>query len=593
MTAASSGLELGIIGNCTSAALIDRNGVLVWSCFPDFDGDPCFCALLSPKIGGGLWSFELEGHATTEQLYVRNTPILITRLSDSSGNAVEITDFAPRFKQHDRIYHPRMIVRQLTPLRGTPRLRMRFEPLAAYGAEIPTRVFGSNHVSLNSTNLSLRLTTDLPIAHIEHNLPFVLDKPLHFLFGSDESFAASVADFTRDALTRTHNYWWEWVRYLSLPFEWQDAVIRSAITLKLCQSEATGGIVAAITTSIPEAPNSQRNWDYRYCWLRDAAFVVRSLNRLGATRSMEEYLRYLFNLAVGDGEIGPVFGIRYERELREYNAEALLGYRGMGPVRIGNDAWRQRQNDVYGSVLLATAQLFFDRRIDSREIEIFLRLEPLGERAASLANTPDAGLWEFRGRTVVHTYSAAMCWAACDRLAKIATHLSLPERALYWEGHATRIKELIYERGFDQKRGHFVAAFDCDHLDASLLLLADIGFIRGDDPRFIATVDIIGAELKRENYLFRYIASDDFGTPETSFSICTFWYIDALVAIGRRDEARELFENMLQRRNALGLLSEDVDPRTGELWGNFPQTYSHVGLINAATRLSRSWESAF
>lgn len=593
MTAPANDLELGVIGNCTTAALIDRNGSIVWSCFPDFDGDPCFCALLSPKLGGGLWSFELEGHSHTEQFYLRNTPILVTRLYDSTGNAVEITDFSPRFKQHDRIYHPMMLVRTLVPISGTPRVRMRLDPLSSYGAEVPPRIFGSNHVSIQTSACALRLTTDLAVSHIEHNLPFVLDQPLNFLFGTDESFTASVADFTRDALSRTQNYWWEWVRYLSLPFEWQDAVIRSAITLKLCQSEATGGIVAAITTSIPETANSQRNWDYRYCWLRDAAFVVRALNRLGATRSMEEYLRYLFNLAVGDTEIGPVFGIRYERELLEYMAPALQGYRQMGPVRVGNDAWRQRQNDVYGSILLATAQLFFDQRIDSRGIEIFIRLEPLGERAAELANVPDAGLWEFRGRTVVHTYSAVMCWAACDRLSKIAAHLALPDRAQYWREHAQRIEALIYERGFDEKLGHFIAAFDCDHLDASLLLLVDVGFVRGDDPRFIATVDAIGAQLKRDNYLFRYIAPDDFGTPETSFSICTFWYIDALVAIGRRDEARAMFENMLQRRNALGLLSEDVDPHTGELWGNFPQTYSHVGLINAAMRLSRSWESVF
>lgn len=593
MAIPENSLELGVIGNCTSSALIDRQGSIVWSCFPDFDSDPCFCALLSPQNGGGLWSFELEGHTRTEQFYVRNTPILVTRLYDNNDNAVEITDFSPRFKQHDRIFHPLMIVRQLVPISGTPRIRLRFEPLSAYGAEKPALSFGSNHISLQSSTFALRLTTNLPVSHIEHNLPFVLDKELHFLFGNDESFTSSVADFTRDALSRTHNYWWEWVRYLSLPFEWQDAVIRSAITLKLCQSEATGGIVAAITTSIPEAAGSQRNWDYRFCWLRDAAFVVRALNRLGATRSMEEYLRYLFNLAVGDGEIGPVFGIRYQRELFEYNAPALLGYRGMGPVRVGNDAWRQRQSDIYGSVILATAQLFFDRRIECRGIEIFTRLEPLGERAAELAGTPDAGLWEFRNRVVTHTYSTVMCWAACDRLGKIAEHLGLDDRASYWNEHAKRIENMVYTHAFNKEQGHFSAAFETDLADASLLLLIDVGFIRGDDPRFIATVDAVGAQLRRGNYLFRYAAPDDFGVPETSFSICTFWYIDALVAIGRREEARQLFENMLQRRNALGLLSEDIDPKSGELWGNFPQTYSHVGLINAAMRLSCSWESAF
>lgn len=308
---------------------------------------------------------------------------------------------------------------------------------------------------------------------------------------------------------------------------------------------------------------------------------------------MEEYLRYLFNLTVGDDEMGPVFGIRYQRELHESQAHELLGYRGMGPVRVGNAAWHQRQNDVYGSVILATTQLFFDQRIEARGVEVFALLEKLGSQAVRLANTADSGLWEFRGRALVHTYSAVMCWAAADRLAKIAARLDLPERESYWRTEAHRLHTLICECGFDKQRGHFVAGFGSEHLDASLLLLADVGFIGGTDPRFVATVEAIGRDLKRENYLFRYIAADDFGAPETSFSICTFWYIDALITIGRCEEARALFENMLLRRNALGLLSEDVDPNTGELWGNYPQTYSLVGLIHVATRLSRSWESAF
>ena len=585
-------LELGMIGNCTAAALIDRYGSMVWSCFPDFDVDPVFCSLLSPKQGGGMWSFELENFSHAEQFYLQNTPVLVTRLFDNNGGAIEITDFSPRYKEHDRICHPWLLVRQVVPLSGIPRVTMRFEPLFDYGAACPKYNYESNHVGFSSDKLALRMTSDLPVTQIEHSLPFVVEKPLHFVLGEEESFTANIPDFVRDTLARTRNYWWEWVRYLSIPFEWQDAVIRASITLKLCQSEATGGIIAAVTTSIPESANSSRNWDYRFCWLRDAAFVVRAFNRLGATRSMEEYLRYIFNIAVGDDDLGPVFGIKYERELHESFAESLLGYRGMGPVRVGNDAWRQRQNDVYGSVVLATAQLFFDRRIEARGVEVFQLLEKLGKSAAKLAHTEDAGLWEFRGRALVHTYSVVMCWAACDRLARIATHLSLPDREHYWRREADRIHALIWEKGFDKERGHFVAGFGSDHLDASLLLLADVGFVRGTDPRYVATVDAIGRDLKRGNYMFRYIAPDDFGAPETSFSICTFWYIEALATIGRRDEARELFENMLQRRTALGLLSEDVDPQTGELWGNFPQTYSLVGLIHAAMRLSVSWEYA-
>jgi GH15 family glucan-1,4-alpha-glucosidase len=584
-------LELGIIGNGSIAMLVDAHARIVWGCFPDFDSDPSFCHLLSPTIGGGLWSFELDDFERAEQNYLPNTAVLVTRLYDSRGGIVEISDFAPRFKQFDRISHPMMVVRQLVPIAGVPRLRMHLDPLRDYGASRPERTHGSNHVRYLMNGMTLRLTSDLSLPHIERSLPFVLQESLHFVLGPDEPFSSGLGIFVRDALQRTRDYWRGWVRFLSIPFEWQSAVIRAAITLKLCQFEATGGIVAAVTTSIPEAPGSQRNWDYRFCWLRDAAFVVRALNRLGATRSMEEFLRYLSTLSLTDGEIGPVFGITYERELHERTAEALAGYRGMGPVRVGNDAWRQQQNDVYGSVVLACSQWFFDQRIAlSSYIDTFYRLEPLGYTAVRLAASTDAGLWEFRGREQVHTYSAVMCWATCDRLAKIAAQVGLPDREGHWRAEAERLHAMICARSFRVERGYFSAVFDAELLDGSLLLLADVGFLKGNDPRFIATVEAVGRELKHGNYLFRYRAADDFGVPETSFNICTFWYIEALAMIGRHDEARELFENMLQQRTALGLLSEDVNPHSGELWGNFPQTYSMVGLINSAMRLSRSWE---
>jgi len=348
-----------------------------------------------------------------------------------------------------------------------------------------------------------------------------------------------------------------------------------------------------MTTSIPEAPGSIRNWDYRYCWLRDAAFVVRTLNRLGATRTMEQFLGYIFNLATADGSLQPLYGISFEAKLEESEVPSLSGYRGMGPVRRGNLAWVQRQHDVYGSVVLASTQLFFDRRLqDPGDAHTFARLEPLGEQAFTLHDVPDAGLWEFRGRTEVHTYTSAMCWAACDRLCKIAVRLKLDDRATYWRERADIIHARIMRDSWSEALGHFTDTFGGHRLDASLLLLADIGFIDATDARFVATVEAIGRDLKHGNALYRYVAPDDFGEPETSFTICTFWYIDALAAIGRLDEAREMFEMLLERRNHLGLLSEDLAFDNGEAWGNFPQTYSHVGLITAAMRLSRSWQEA-
>jgi len=588
-------LDLGVIGNGTIGALVDARGRIVWCCLPAFDGDPAFCALLSPRAADAGWfDVALDGERRSNQRYIDNSAVLVTRLDADDGSAVEITDFAPRYKQYGRVFHPMAIVRTLRPLAGTPRVTLRLRPLTGYGARAPDRTSGSNHVRfVLDDGTVLRATTDAPLPMLRDELPFLLDRDVHVLIGPDETLTESPAAHARAALEATLGYWREWVRYLSIPAEWQEAVIRAAITLKLCQYEGTGAIVAAMTTSIPEAPHTVRNWDYRYCWLRDAAFVVRALNRLGATRSMEEYLRYLYNLAAGaDGDLGPVYGIHFERELPEREAEHLAGYRGMGPVRVGNDAWRQLQNDVPGSVVLAAVQLFFDRRLESPGDAIaFARLEAAGEAAWRLHDQPDAGLWEFRGRTHVHTYSAVMSWAACDRLARIAARLGAGARATFWAERAQHVRELVLARAVHPRHGWFVDAFDSERLDASLLLLADLRFVDARDARYVATVEAIGRELRRGDYVYRYATADDFGMPETSFTICSFWYVEALAAIGRTDEARTLFEQLLARRNPLGLLSEDVHPDTGELWGNFPQTYSLVGLINAASRLSRSWES--
>ena len=591
---ATASLDLGVIGNGSFGALVDARARVVWSCLPAFDGDPAFCALLSPRDhDGGDYAIELEDYSHSEQAYLHNTAILRTVLHDHQGGAVEIIDFAPRWREHERFYRPVMLVRRVTPLSGNPRIRVRARPLADWGARLPESTWGSNHVRWLLPDFTLRLTTDVPVRFVREETPFVLAHPVHLVLGADESLARSVAGFAHEAQQRTTSYWREWVRYLSIPLEWQEAVIRSAITLKLCQYEDSGAIIAAMTTSIPEAPDTPRNWDYRYCWLRDAAFVVRALNRLGATRSMEEFLRYIFNIATSDGSLQPLYGINFEEQLHEYEVESLAGYRGMGPVRRGNLAWVQKQHDVYGSVVLASTQLFFDQRLaDPGDIDAFARLEPLGERAFALHDVPDAGLWEFRGRAEVHTYTSVMCWAACDRLAKIAGRLQLESRQAYWRDRADMIHARVIEQSWNGALGHFTDTFGGARLDASLLLLADVGFVENNDPRFIATVEAIGRDLKRGDALFRYVAPDDFGSPETSFTICTFWYIDALAAIGRKDEARELFERILARRNPLGLLSEDLAFDGGEAWGNFPQTYSHVGLIIAAMRLSRSWQEA-
>lgn len=593
-----STLDLALVGNGSFSALIDPSGRVVWSCLPRFDGDPLFTSLMAGggEPAAGFYDVVLDGCVRTDQRYLQNSAVVVTILDDDNGNIVEITDFAPRFQKSGRMYRPLMLIRQVRPLRGEPRIRIRLRPVHGYAEERPDTTHGSNHIRYQLSDLVVRLTTDVPVSYVLEETPFVLEDEVSLILGPDESLTAAIAPTAREFRERTHDYWVEWVRSLSIPFEWQEAVIRAAITLKLCSFEETGAIVAAMTTSVPEAPGSQRNWDYRYCWLRDAWFVVHALNRLGATRTMEGFLHYITNVVAGseDGHLQPVYGITLESRLTERQVPNLAGYRGMGPVRVGNQAWEHVQNDVYGSVVLASTQTFFDQRlIHPGSEKLFERLERVGEQAVKLYDQPDAGLWELRTRARIHTFSSLMCWAACDRLAKIARGLGLNERARLWRMHADRMHAVICERAWNEERGSFVESFDGSDLDASLLLIELLGFLEPDDPRYLGTVAAIESELRRGDYLFRYHAADDFGRPETAFNICTFWFIEALAATGRRGEARALFENMLERRNHVGLLSEDLHPETGELWGNFPQTYSMVGLIMCAMRLSRSWEEAF
>ncbi|MFZ3321252.1 MAG: glycoside hydrolase family 15 protein [Usitatibacter sp.] len=590
-------LDLGVIGNAAVSALVDARGDIVWCCLPRPDSDAMFCSLLQPA-GEGLGSFaiELEGLAGGEQEYVANTPVLVTRLHDASGGAIEITDFAPRFRQFGRLFCPGQLVRTVKPVAGSPRIRVRLRPAAGYGSAPAERVAGSSHVRYaGAGGYVLRATTDCSVTALVEETAFVLRAPIAFLLGPDETLQGSPAEVARRFLESTIEYWHAWVRDLSIPFEWQDEIIRAAITLKLATHDDTGAVLAALTTSIPEAPSSGRNWDYRYCWLRDAYFVVSALNRLNATRTMERYLGYIINIcAEAGGALQPVYRLSGAREIDERDVSSLAGYRGMGPVRVGNQAWRQVQNDVYGSAVLAATHSFFDHRLRSVGNEgLFRQLERLGEAAVACHATPDAGLWELRGNAHVHTFSSVMCWAACDRLAKIAARLGLADRTAHWRGQADAIHAVTAVHAWNEKRSSFVATFGGESLDASLLLLAELGFVRADDPRFAGTVAAIERDLRRGDFVFRYAGADDFGVPSNAFIVCTFWYIDAIASLGRREEARALFEATLARRNRLGLFSEHIDPATGELWGNYPQTYSMVGMIHSATRLSIAWEDAF
>jgi GH15 family glucan-1,4-alpha-glucosidase len=591
----ASDLDVAPIGNGRIAALINTTGRIVWWCFPRLDSDPVFSRLLAGDEEKGFCDVVLQGQTASRAQYVRNTAIIETVLEDSGGNAVRITDFAPRFLRFERAFHPAQIIRRIEPLRGLPRVTIRLRPTVNYGQPSECQAIGSNHMRFGGGANVLRLTTDAPLSYIAHETPFALTHPVTMILGPDEPLEASVDSVAREFLERTRNYWLTWVRGLGIPLEWQSAIIRAAITLKLCNFEETGAIIAAHTTSIPEAPGTQRNWDYRFCWLRDAYFVISALNRLGATKTMEGYLNYITTIAVDvDPPLQPVYGIIHNQPLDERIAANLAGFRGTGPVRVGNQASEQTQHDAYGSVILGASHMFIDERLPGMgDAVLFRRLEPLGHQARRLYLEPDAGPWEYRGRKRIHTHSATMCWVACDRLARLAGLLSLDERAGYWRAHAEKIRDEILERAWSVKWGALAGALDHDDLDASALLMSELGLLSASDERYRRTVQVIGKELNRNGFIMRYTAEDDFGAPETAFLVCQFWYADALASIGEKEKARDIFTDVLSRTNSFGILSEDIHPASGELWGNIPQTYCMAGIINTGMKLSRSWEDAW
>jgi GH15 family glucan-1,4-alpha-glucosidase len=620
-------LSLGLIGNGSIGALIDAQGSVAWCCFPRFDGDPVFCSLLggdSPGARTGVFTIELEGMARIEQHYIDDTPILVTRLIDAKRGGVEITDFCPRLEGSDKLFCPRLLVRQVRPIGGKPRITVRLDPAADYGCAKRPHALGAGYVSY-AGDQALRLTTNAPTGAIVNGEAFDVDRTFTMFFGLDDhrvdALGLSTGQISFDEvassgatmLERTTAYWRGWTRPLRAPSKWRDAVIRAAITLELNVYEPTGAIIASMTTSIPEAPDSGRTWDYRYCWPRDAFFTADALHRLGDSRTVERYLSFLLKVAAAsdDARLVPIYAVDGKSIPDERVAQCLPGYRGMGPVHVGNKASEQAQHDLYGEAVLTAESLFLNSRASDawdgakaldprtrpgaesrigRSRELLARLEAFGEHAARLFEVPDAGLWELRGAERVHTFSSVMCWAACDRLAKYAAALKLADRAEYWGSRATNIHDVISRRSWNVKLNAFTATMDGDTLDASLLLMPRLGFVEAKDPRFLGTVAAIESQLKHGDFVYRYVERDDFGVPENAFLVCTFWYIEALAAIGgaRREEARRLFEKVLSARNKHGLLAEDLDPRTLEQWGNFPQTYCMAGIIDCALALSKT-----
>ena len=578
--------DYGVIGNCAFTAHIHTNTNVAWMCWPRFDSSFIFGGMMDQDKGGEFSIKPIGEKMITTQYYIENTNILCTEVEGDSG-IYRVTDFAPRFYQQDRYYKPLMLVRKIERVKGNPQLVVKCKPKGNYGDVQPEHSMGSNHIRFLGLESHVRLTTDISLNYVLEEDSFLLNETKYLVLTWGSPLEASLGETVEIFLNKTTNYWRNWVKTASIVTFYQREAIRSALILKIHQYEDTGAIIAATTTSLPESPSSSRNWDYRYCWMRDTFYTLNAFNNIGHFEESEKYFHYILNTTLEEKDrFQPLYGITGKKDLAE-NITELSGYQGNTPVRIGNQAYTHIQNDVYGQVLVSLLPLYSDYRIIFTErfdaSELIYRALKMIEKTF---DKKDAGLWEFRNLAQHHCYTYLFHWAgssAAIKIAKVIKDDRIGELATKLKLRSTEMIEKCYVA----KKKAYAQAVGVDRMDASTLQLIMMNYLPRESQMAKQHLKALEAELHAKNGLFyRYKHQDDFGEPETTFLICAFWYVEALACVGRMDEAISYFENLISYSNHVGLLSEDVKEQDGSMWGNFPQAYSHVGLLNAATRIA-------
>ena len=583
-------LDHGAIGNGRVLALIAPDTHVEWTCMPRFDSPSVFARILDRERGGSFGFLPAEGEMRTHMAYVRNTNVLRTHVETPSG-AFAVTDFAPRLPRAWTIDAPVELHRLVEPLAGSPRLRVRFDPRPDYARAPPSFLETTCGLEVRGGAAPLFLGTNVPVAYVQNGTAFHLDKPAYFILSWGRPSPCDALPAVQHALDLTIEGWRAWAKACALPQFHSELVLRSALCLKLHAFEDTGAIIAAATTSIPEALGTERTWDYRFCWLRDAAFVVEALRRLSHVAEGEAFVRFLHDVAA-HGPLQPVYGIGGERDLAEHQLPHLAGFGGTGPVRIGNAASEQHQHDLMGEMVLCLETLMTDSRIVvERDERLFALVERLVEEAIRASSEPDMGPWEFRTLMRHYVFSKVMCWVAASRGERLARRQGRQALADRWSAWAQAFGEDVLARAFNAQKGYFTQSLDGVNGDASNLLLPTLGIIDAKDPRFVSTVRRYEEGLVSGGLMQRYRHPDDFGETTSAFTICSYWWVEALAAMGELDGAIALFERVSSHANPVGLLSEDVDPATGALLGNFPQAYTHVGLIHAAITIGEMLEA--
>lgn len=584
-------LDYGIISNCKSAALISKTGSLDWCCMPHFDSSAMFAKILDEEIGG---SFEIliSDDYKIKQEYLWETNILST-VFDNGTDSFQLIDFMPRYPREDGSYYaPPDIIRFFRLISGKPKFAIKYDPKLDFARE---KTY-SEHKGEYIKSFTKEGKYDSAFFYSSFDLQDIIDRNeitltgnAYCLVGYHEKLIEQTLDRSYLKFQRTKVYWMNWSDKTTRYTHYGNEIMRSALVLKALSYKKSGAVLAAATTSLPETIGEERNWDYRFCWIRDASMVIKVMAGLGHIKSAREFLQFIINIIPHkDEKIQIMYGINGEKELTEHILNHLSGYKDSHPVRTGNAAYIQKQNDIYGILMEVIYQQFlmFETSLENSE-ELWTLVRGIVMIVQENWKKPDKGIWELRTEDRHFVFSKLLCWVAVDRAIKIGEVLRMGINDTKWKSLREEIYQDIYQNGWNEEKQAYTQYYGSSDLDASTLLMQPYGFIEADDPRFISTVQATEKELCEDGLMYRYKNNDDFGKPTSSFTICTFWLIDSLFKIGEKKKAKEMFDQLLSYSNHLGLFSEDIDFKTKRLLGNFPQAYSHLALIETAANFSK------
>lgn len=588
-------LDYGVIGNGRTTALISKYGSIDWCCLPEFNSSSIFAKILDNEKGG---SFEIivDKSYKIEQKYLENTNILLTTFSNGSDK-FELYDFMPRYRTEEfGYYFPPDIIRYFKHIKGKPKLKILYNPKLEYAKEETFNAVLDDYIksfTYAGDYDSLYLYSDLDKHAIADGETIELTKDAYILVGYNQKLLGQNLERQYLKLKRTEVYWLNWTNDLTHYSLYGKEITRSALVLKMLSYQKSGAVLAASTTSLPETIGEERNWDYRFCWIRDASMVIKVMSELGQKNMVKRYMNFIIDVTPDkDEKIQIMYGINRQKVLEEYTLDHLSGYENSKPVRVGNAAYQQKQHDIYGILMDVILQQF---ELYSTSLE---NSEWLWTVTRSVVRTvennwrkPDKGIWEIRTEDKHFTFSKVLCWVAINRAIRIARIIRMDDYSRKWQEIADEIKADIHKYAWNENVQAFTQNYGSEDLDAATLLMENYGFIDAKDDRYISTVKATYKQLSKDGLMYRYKNKDDFGLPSSSFTICTFWLINSLNAIGENKLAKEMFEKLLSYSNHVGLFSEDIDFKTKRLLGNFPQAYSHLALIETAINISKGIKS--